>query len=802
MRKALNKWAQYLKYALIALGRRRRSSAIIIISLALGITANTFIFSGFRAVLNPRHFIEIQELVKIRESDSRGLLSSVSAPNFRDMKQQQRSLDAIAAYRERVFSISVNGNQPELVNSVLISSDLFQVLKIQPIVGRIPEGEEFHVGGSSSVVISHSYWISRFAGQREALGTKLMIDGIFYVVIGVMPNGFRFPWTADVWIPWMDLDTENRRGARYLQVVGRLLPTTSMQTAESELSSIVAGGTPMDDTRNSRKRRSISVTSFEEAVIGSRLRSSVTLLLFASAFVLLIACLNVSNFQSANSVYRQHEIATLLALGASRMDVIWQLLFESILLAIGGGIIGVIGSYFLIQYFTFSFDSILPYWMEISLDEIALLYSLILSILAGIISGLQPAFQSARTPLRRLQEGISGSAKTAAWLKVLVSVQVAAGCLLLISSNATIHGLQELENRDLGFSVDKKMTVSIPFSSIRYSAIENRSQAVRRVLERIKVLFGVHRAAAVYPMPLKDPIPTIALPQSSKITSSSISQEIWVDDYVCSPEYFEVMNTPIIAGKTFNKVMSPTSQYEVIFSRNLAHFYWGENLYDAIGNSIEIGGKMHIVIGIVSDLFHRPVSNDVRPAIYRAIIANPPYVPSIVMQTELQPEALRTSIEAIVSEHDTAQAISGVSSLANLRDESLSRLRSTTYILRIFAILALVLASAGIYGLVSSVVAWQAHELAIRQSLGSTRIGIFYFIIRRTLWLIVGGIVIGTVLSFPVHNLLRNASYGVDEFPAMLYPGIWLAVLATSFLAASIPAIRSARVNPAEILGK
>lgn len=211
---------------------------------------------------------------------------------------------------------------------------------------------------------------------------------------------------------------------------------------------------------------------------------------------------------------------------------------------------------------------------------------------------------------------------------------------------------------------------------------------------------------------------------------------------------------------------------------------------------------MHIVIGVVSDLFHRPVSNEVRPAIYREIIANPPYVPSIVMQTELQPEGLRASIEAIVSEHDTAQAISGVRPLANLLDESLSRIRSTTYILRIFAILALVLASAGIYGLVSSVVAWQSNEFAIRQSLGSTGIGIFYFIIRRTLWLTVGGIVIGTALSYPVHSLLRNASYGIDEFPAMLYPSIWLVVLATSFLAASIPAIRSARVNPAEILCK
>lgn len=561
------------------------------ISLALGITANTFIFSGFRAVLNPRHFIEIQELVKIRESDDHGLLSSVSAPNFRDMKQQQRSLDAIAAYRERVFSISVNGNQPELVNSVLISSDLFQVLKIQPIVGRSPESEEFHLGGSRSVVISHSYWISRFAGQHEALGTKLMIDGILYVVIGIMPNGFRFPWTADVWIPWRDLDAENRRGARYLQVVGRLLPTTTMLTAESELSSIVAGGTTMDDPRNSRKNRSISVTSFEETMIGSRLRSSVTLLLFSSVFVLLISCLNVSSYQSANSVYRQHEIATSLALGASRMDVIWQLLFESISLAIGGGVIGLIGSYLLIQYFTVSFDSILPYWMEISLDEIALLYSLVLSIFAGVISGLQPAFQSARTPLRRLQEGISGSAKTAAWLKILVAAQVAAACLLLISSNATIHGLQDLENRNLGFSVDKKMTVSIPFSSSRYSAIENRSQAVSRLLERIEVLFGVHRAAAVYPMPLKDPIPTVALPQFGNVTGSSTSQQIWVDDYVCSPEFFEVMNTPIIAGRTFNEVMRPASQHEVIFSRNLAHFYWGETCPMQLETLLKLAGR-------------------------------------------------------------------------------------------------------------------------------------------------------------------------------------------------------------------
>ncbi len=779
----------------IALARLRRhpsASAVIAISLALGIAANTLMFSAYRAFLNPKHFVDINRQFRVFESE-RGQLSSVSAPNYREIRQRQRSLGALAAFAERVFNISGGSHQPELIDGVLMTQDLFRVLGVQPVMGRAFAEEELHSGGPGAVVVSHTFWQSRFAGRSDALGQSVAVDGDLREIVGVMPRGFHFAWSADVWVPWTSPDTDNQR-LRNLRVIGRLSPNSTVQGAEAELSEIVA---------RAESQRSISLMPLEETLSGGgAMRGSIELVLLASAFVLLIAGLNVSSLHSVDALSRQRDTATRIALGASRTEVVRHFLTESVVVAMAGGVLGVAGAYWGITYITMKLASDIPYWMEIRLDGPGLLYSFVLSVFAGIVSGLHPALQASRTPHRALQEGPTGSRRTANLVRLLVLGQVAAAVVLLFGTKAAIDAIQTLETRDLGYHLDGKLTVSVPLLSDRYAADEFKQHATSQILERSRALPGVKRVAAVSPMPLRDSWRTISLRLPGGHLGSSDAERVSALDYACTSEYFAVMGISLLAGEAFRGPGPSTFRREIILNRTLSRLVSGNDPSEAIGRIIPISDAPHRVIGVVEDSYHTHTASTPTPAIYRTLAAVPRQRFSIILASDTPAEALQVPVREVIGEFDAALAVSDVSTMQALLAESLSKFRATTYMLGAVSLLALVLALTGIYGIAAASVAWRARELAIRRALGSSNADVIALVLGQVARLTLIGLLLGTAFSYPLIGLLKSALYGVEEFPFTSHVAVWLSVGATSLLTASVPVLRSVRAKPFEVLSE
>lgn len=781
------------RFAIARMGRHPRSAAVTGISLALGITANTLMFSVFMAARNPTHFDRIHELVQIYESDSRGLRSHVSAPNYRAMKKLQQSLAAIAAYRTRAFSISDHLRHPELVDGVLVGPGLFGVLGSRPVLGRTFDESEFNAGGSGAVIVSHGFWRSRLAARDDVLGQPLTIDGNSHAIVGVMPSGFRFPFASDVWLPWTRLSEESSRHTRNLRVAGRLSAGVPAQGAEAELGGILA---------HTEHDRSAFLMPLAEALTGGdRMRTVISLLLVTAGLLLLVVCLNVSSIRSADFVSRQRETATYFALGASRAQVVQRFLTESVLVALAGGAAGVVGAHWSIRHITAQFESEIPYWMEIRLDEAVLAYAVGMSVLVGIVSGLQPALRSSRTPLKALQEGQSGSRSTSNLLKLVVAVQIAAAVVLLAGAKTAIDGLRNLQDRDLGFSLDGTLATSVPLLSDRFSSGESQRTAAAQLIESALSLPGVNRAAAINPMPMRDNWNTTLVDLPDSRSGSGGTEQVRVLDYRCTPDYFSVTQVRLLAGESFRRTGGATDRREAVVNRKLARFLWGADPLAAIGRSVTVAGQTYMVIGVVEDSYHDPRREPPR-ALYRRLADVPARRLSLLLDADLPAEMLERPLAAAVQKSDPTLAISSLMSMRSLLSDYLSVSRASTQVLAAVSVVALILAMAGIYGMSMSLVKGQARELAIRRALGSSDGGVVRLVLKQTSQLTAGGVLAGTALTVPVIGLLRSGFYGIAEYPAMSFATAWLAVAATSLAAATSAAYRAVQAEPAEGLNR
>ena len=781
------------RYAFARMSRYPRSAAVIGTSLALGITANTLMFSIFDASRNPTHFERTHELVQIYESDRLGRRSPASAPDYRAMKELQRSLAAVAAYRTRVLSISDRLPHPELVDGVLVSSDLFRVLGIRPILGRTFEEGEFNAGGPGAVIVSHSFWRSRLSARDDVLGESLTINGNPHAIVGVMPSGFQFPFASDVWLPWTGLLEENRRLTRNLQVVGRLSAGATAEGVADELGEILA---------RPEQGRGVAVVPLIDALTGGvRMRRIISFLLVTAGFLLLVVCLNVASIRSADFVSRQRETATYLVLGASRGDVVQRFLTESVLVALVGGAAGLMGAHWAIQYITAKFASEIPYWMEIRLDEAALSYSFGLAVVVGIVSGLQPALQSSRTPLRALQEGQGGSRRAANLLKLFVLVQVAAAVLLLVGTMTAIDALRNLQSRDLGFSLEGALTTSVPLLSDRYSSAQSQRTATTELIENARSIPGVSEVAAVNPMPMKDGWNTALVDVPDGHAAPDGTEQILVADYQCTPNYFSVTKIRLLAGESFRETGGSAGRREAIVNRRLARALWGDDPLAAIERSITVVGQPYLVVGVVEDSYHDPRANEPPYALYRQLAAVPTRRLSLLVQSKLPADALQRPLADAVEKSDPTLAISNLMSMRSLFAESISKSRASTHTLAVVSIMALILALAGIYGMAASLVKGQARELAIRRALGSSSGGALSLVLKQTSLLTATGVLIGTALTIPMLGLLRSGFFGISDYPVTSYGAAWLAVGATSLAAATLAAYRDIRREPVEGLG-
>ena len=786
----MDKLVLHFKYALARVKRHPRSAAVVATSLALGITANAVMFSAYRAIVSPQAFADTEDLVLVYESSSESRLTAFSAPTYIALERVQRSLSAIASHRSRSFSIADRAGGSGVIDTLVVSPGFFQVLEKQPMLGRPFEPGEHITGGRKAVVVSHKLWQSRLGASENVTGQSLRLDGDPYTIVGVMPEGFQLPTEVDAWLP----DTRLAEGGResLLQVIGRLSPGVSTQAAQAELSDVVAHVTGSSE-------RSVSVISWSERLAGPGARTSAGLMLLVASLLLLAVCLNVASIQSADFLQRQRETATTLALGASRAEVIRRFMAESVVVAVAGGALGVVGAAWTIRWIMARFEGEMPQWIEIRVDWETLLYMLVLSVLVGVVSGLLPALQSSQAPWRALQDGLSGSWRTAFLLRGVVLGQVLAAVLLLVGSETAIAGLRSTGNRDLGFSMAAKQAIAIPLTPDRYSSLEPRLQAVRGLIASVASIPGVNRLAAVYPLPIKDQFNSaeVALPGTGLEASAVDSHR--AASYRCTRQYFSVMEIPILAGEPFSRSGDPGSRNEVILSASLARELWGYEHADVVGRSVEIEGQQYAVVGVVADTHHSPISVSAS-AVYRQMEAAPTRRLSLVFDSHLPPGNLQQSIRTSVARFDPALGTASLQSMHDVLDTYMSLDQATTVTLSILAALALVLTLMGVYGMTSSMVVSRTRELAIRRVLGCSNAEVARLVLEKVARLGVIGVLAGAILSYPLVALVRNAVYGVGDLPVSSVVFVGLAVLGATLLAGSVPVWRAVRTEPFEVL--
>ena len=743
----------------------------------MGITANTVMFSAYRAIVDPRAFAGTENLVLVYESGNESRLRAFSARAYIALEREQRSLSAIASHRSKSFSISDRVAGSGIIDTLIVSPGFFQVLKSQPILGRPFEPAEYLRGGRKAVVVSHKLWQSRLGASTDVIGQSLRLDGDAYAIVGVMPGGFQLPAQVDAWLPDTSLAESGQEPI--LEVIGRLSPGVSTQAAQAELSDVVARVTGSSE-------RSVSVLSFSERLAGVGARTSAGLMLLAASLLLLVVCLNVASIQSADFLQRQRETATALALGASRAEVIRSFLAESVAVAVAGGALGAIGATWTVRWIMARFEGEMPQWIEIRIDWEALLYTLAVSVLVGIVAGLLPALQCSRAPWRALQEGQGGSRKTALLMRGVVLGQVLAAVLLLVGSETAIAGLRSTRNRDLGFAMEGKQAISIPLTPERYASLEPRLEAVRQLVASVGSIPGVNRLAAVNPLPIKDRFSSagIALPGAGTETSSAEPHR--AASYRCTRQYFSVMEIPVLAGEPFSRSGDPTPRNEVILSASLARELWSSDHADAVGRSVEIADQLYEVVGVVADTHHSPNSVSGN-AVFRQMESAPTRRLSLVFGSDLPPGSLQRSIRRVSPTRPGARkrepAACTISRHIHVSDQA------TTFSLSILAALALVLTLMGVYGMTSSMVVSRTKELAIRRILGCSNAEVARLVLEKVAGLGVIGVVAGAILSYPLVALIRHAVYGVGDLPVSSVVFVGLAVLAT-LLAGSFPVWR------------
>lgn len=796
MRIELRAWAREAHQAFKRASRHPKVALFSSISIAVGIAANTFLFSAFEAVLNPKQYVDIEQLVKVREIDARGTVSSVSAPAYRDMKRQQRSMTAVAAYSEKMLTVSIRPGESDFLDGVFVSTDLLEVLKVSPIIGRQFQEDEFLQGGPNSVLISYDLWNSRFGSQRDILGYDLTIDGESRRVVGVMPIGFKFPWSADVWIPSRAIYRDESRTWRYLQMIGRLRPNSDIEAAQAEFNMIMSRAISDTDVTD---RRNALLTPMDESVIESRLKISVALLLLSAGFVLIIVALNIASVQTADSVRRRHNTAVFLALGASRAAVFWRILTENVIIALIGGIAGVIGSVGLIRFLTIAFSNEIPFWMEIRLTPAAVMYAMALSVVVGVIAGLQPAIQSSRTALSSHAGGASGDREGARWLRWLLVGQIATAYVLLMTSLASMDGLRNIENDDLGFSVSNRSTMSIRLFERYHPTARYRAQVTDELLSRIRSIAGAQRAEFIHPMPLKDVMYTVKVLDAE---DSSEDEAIWAAHYACTAGLFSVLEIPLLAGEGFREGGSSHETFSILVNRKLATLYWGNDIVQALNKPLTVSDNVYRVIGVVEDFRHFPAMAEPNYAVFRPIREAPPWTPSVVVDSGISQGAIQSSIRSVVGQFDNTLGVSDVESLDDLLNGLLSKTRLVAFALTMFAALAIAVVSIGTYGQTSSFLAWRARELAIRRALGSTSGRVIRLVLYDVLRLTCIASCAGILLSMPVLAALKSAVYGISEISTVTYLLVLVAMAASVAVATAMPCFAALRSSPWQKLGE
>jgi putative ABC transport system permease protein len=806
-----------IRYGVRMLTKNPGVTLVAVITLALGIGANTAIFSGVNAFLmRPLPVPNADELVRPMEiTEDRGVADEWSYPDFLDYRDQSTSFAGLAA--EDMIQAAINAeNQNDVIWGQVVSANYFDVLHVTPIMGRkfLPD-EDKTIGGSPVVVLSHSFWQRRMASDPNIVGKTVQLNNRAYQVIGVGPDyfqGSKWALAMDFWVPISMAEELRRnpgilaeRGSHWMNIVGRLKPGVSMDQASADANAIAmrlnqAYPTERASTTQAKVMGEVD-GRFEE--MGGLFKSAGAIAMAIAGLILLIACANVANLMLARAAARRKEIGIRLALGANRARLIRQLLTESLLLSIAGGVLGLLLAFWVSDLME-GFIPVLEYNVIsdfFALDSRALIFTLIISLGTGLVFGLAPALQSSNpdvVPVLKGDADIKQKGKLRAFglRNVLVVAQVALSLVVLVCGGLFIKSFRTAQTMDPGFDNPKGLILSLSPQLIGYDEEQSRG-FYRQLIERVSHVPGVEAAALTRLMPLGDssnsngPI----LKEGETLPAGSAGRNIMTT--VVGPGFFNTMQIPILEGRDFDDRDQLKTQRVIIVNQRMAQMLWpGES---AIGKRIFIGSDSRDaleVIGVVKTGKYRALAEDPKPYFYNAMSQRRPATMTLVIRGSVDPRSLVSAIRNEVQALDPRVPIFAVKTMDDHKTYALWAPNMAASFSLAFGVVAILLSAVGLYSVMAYIVSQRTREVGIRMALGANRADVMKLITRQGMRLAAVGVGIGLVLALALAKVLSSLLIGVSGYDVTTFILVPVLLAAVALLACYLPARRATKVDP------
>jgi len=807
---------QDARYSIRMLRKNPGFTVVAVIALALGIGANSAIFSVVNAVLlRPLPFKDPAGLVRIwGKIEKAGIPKNwISQPELLDLKEQSQAFEGIAAYESGGANLTGSG-EPLRVNMASVNASLFPILGIQASLGRTFLDEEDQPGKDKVVLVGNALWRSRFGGDPALVGKTLGLSGTSYSVIGIMPAGFQFPDQDELWVPLaIDIANLEDRGSHGLEVVARLKPGVTPPQAQTDLANIAAALEQRFPNNYANSGWGLYPVSMLDELVGN-IRPALYILLGAVGFVLLIACANVANLLLARATAREKEVAIRAAMGARRGRLIQQLLTESVILAAIGSALGLGLAYLGVKLFVVLGPSEIPRIEEIGLDARVVGFSVLMAVVTGLAFGLAPAIQISKPNLHdSLKEGGRGSTSGRHRLRnVLVVSEVAIALVLLVGAGLMIKSFQRLLQLNLGFRTEKVLTMRLALPSTRYGEDGKVAAFYHQLLDKIKALPGVESAGAISHLPLSGSYAsgTTAVENAENQEGLQTFQGvayIEADRRSVSPDYFQALGIALKEGRLFTEADNETAPPVAVVDESFQRRFWPNG--SAVGKRFvarfnDGNIKWGQIVGVVTHIRHYGVDQvkqfglgqEGREQAYFPYLQRPSNRMYLAIKTTTDPLSLAGAVRSQVLSLDPEQPVYQVRNMDQLVKSSLAQRQLNMILFAAFSAIALILAAVGIYGVMSYSVTQRTHEIGIRMALGAQQSSVLRLVIRQGMTLAFAGIGIGLLVARALTRLMSSLLFGVSATDPVTFAAISVILTGVALVACFVPARRATRVDP------
>ncbi|MDF3043117.1 MAG: hypothetical protein K0Q71_5823 [Thermomicrobiales bacterium] len=796
---------QDVRYAGRVLAKSPGFALTAVVTIGLGIGACTAIFSVCDAMLwKPVPLPHLETLAGVVERDEGNDWSSVTPADFADLQRDSASFASMAYWGFGQANLVGAGGEPERVAQALVSANFFDLVGVQPALGRAFQTGEDEPGRERVVILGDRLWKRRFGANPGIIGQNIRFDDENFTVIGVMPPNYQFPMTIEVWSPYaLTPARRNSRGNHMLHAIARLKPGVTVEQASGDVERL---GVRLEQSYpNTNKNRRFAAMPVMQLLVEGETRSYLQMLLGAVVFVLMIACANVANLQFARATGRLREVAVRTALGASRWRVVVQLVTESVMLSLTGAALGLALAKWGIDTIRGGMppevEKYILGWKDMHLDSRALLFSLLAAVAAGVLSGIAPAWQCSRPNLAdSLKEGGRGGTAGRSRRRLrsaLVAAEIALAVVLLVGAGLMVRGFGNLVKSGESLEPSTLISMHLAVTRTKYSENHQVAEFYRQVIERVGALPGVRSAAAVTAMPYSNNTNgNVFTIEGRAVEAGDLPGGMF---QTVSPGYFATVRLPLRAGRLFAESDGPDAPPVAIVSERMAQRWW--NGESPIGRRIRLGGvtsqsRWMTIVGVVGDILHNPYDRVPRRAFYVPYQQSPQTWMDIGVRTAGDPLRLAPAITAAIRSVDPEQPITDMRTMTKSIHDRAIGLNYMAALMGTFGVLALVLSAIGVYGVMAHLVNEETHEIGIRMALGASRGSVLNMILRRGMLTTAIGLAIGLPMAYGFARLMGSLIFGVSATDPVTFGGISVALVAAAALAVFVPARRATKIDP------